>query len=123
MLKTSDSISRAVSYSERLPVDPNNSYMFFYGIWASAHGAYVGKEFYDQNGHRLFFNRGRTNKYECEWEYYLEYFTPPQEARFVALFLVLEQASAGAWFHKLVLAPIPMVTDIRMRRNVRGAAQ
>ena len=123
ILKTSDNILRAVSYSERLPVDPNSGYMLFYGIWASDFGAYVGKEFYDQNGHRLFFNRNRGTKYECEWEYFLEHFTPPQEARSVVIFLVLEQASAGAWFDKIVLAPIPGIDGIGTRRDIRSAAQ
>jgi len=121
ILKTSDSILRAVSYSERLPVDPNSGYMLFYGIWTSEPGAYVGKEFYDQNGRRLFFNRNRGNKHECEWEYSLEYFTTPQEARSVVIFLVLEHASAGAWFDKMVLAPIPGITDIGMWGDIRAA--
>ncbi len=123
ILNTDASVSRAVGYSERMPVDSSNGYILFYGIWASKSGAYVGKEFYDQNGRKLFFNRNRSNERECEWEYFLEYFTPPQQARFVVLFLVLEQAWADAWFDKIVLAPIPWVPDIGMRGDIRSTAQ
>lgn len=123
MLKTGAGVSRAVSYSERFPVDPQTDYMLFYGIWASEPGAYVGREFYDQNGRRLFFNRSRGVQHECEWEHFVEYFTPPQEARSVAFFLVLEEASAGAWFDKFLLCPVPRLTDVRMQGSLGGAAQ
>ncbi|HUT03626.1 MAG TPA: O-antigen ligase family protein [bacterium] len=122
-LRTSDRITTAVSYSERVPVDPHKGYLLFYRFWASKTGAYAGKEFYDQNGRRVFFNRNRTNERECGWEYSIDYFTPPEQARYVSLFLVMEGPSAAAWFDEILLTSIPMITDTGMPRDTFNTTQ
>ena len=122
-MRTNERARRAVSYSKRLPVDPHMSYILFYRVWASDTGAYAGKEFYDENGRRLFFNRYRPNERECHWEYSIDYFTPPERARHMTVFLALEGPSAVAWFDEILLAPIPVISDIGVPQDTFSAPQ
>ncbi|MBN1593094.1 MAG: O-antigen ligase family protein [Candidatus Coatesbacteria bacterium] len=115
ILRTGDGALRAVCYSDRIPIDSDSDYILFYKVWSSSSGAYLGKAFYDQNGERLLYNRNRSNYKVLEWENNLDYFTPPEGAWFIMIFLALEHSDSGALFDQIVLTPIPRIADIRMQ--------
>ena len=113
LLKSTKELIRATCISEKIPILPEKTYLLFYKVWSSAHAAYMGRIFFDQSGKALFFNRFGYPKAARQWDWFLDCFVPPANARYLALFLTLEEPSSAAYFDQILLACIKRPDQLR----------